>query len=105
MRKFVMAVLVAAVLAGGCGFDGSPLINESIGTTVDDALPLSMEVKKLLRRTGQTASERIQVTTLEDDVVKLSGYVSDDATSFEAERLAGTVPGVRFVVNNLAIRR
>lgn len=105
MRKVLIATVVAAALAGGCGFDGSPLITENIGTTVDDELPLSMEVKKLLRRSGQTAIESIQVTTLEDDVVKLSGYVSDDATSMEAERLAGTIPGVRFVINNLAIRR
>ncbi|ASJ75949.1 hypothetical protein IMCC3135_29495 [Granulosicoccus antarcticus IMCC3135] len=94
-----------ALLVGGCAFDGEPLIKEDLYTTVDDTTELSVKVKQALKRAPQTAVNNIMVTTVSDDSVKLSGYVLDDATLYEAERVAGQVPGVRFVVNSLNVRR
>lgn len=94
-----------ALVLGGCGFDGGPLITQDIGTTVEDSAELSIRVKQALKRAPQTAVNSIMVTTVSEDSVKLSGYVTDDATIHEAERVAGQVPGVRFVVNSLAVLR
>ena len=110
LRKFMnlqaSALMVGcALVLGGCGFDGGPLITEDIGTTVDDTAELSVKVKQALRSWPQTAILNIMVTTVSEDSVKLSGYVNDDATLHEAERVAGQVPGVRFVVNALNVRQ
>ncbi len=102
----VASLLVScALLVGGCGFDGRPLITEDIGTTVDDSTELSVKVKQALKRSPQTAVNNIMVTTVSEDSVKLSGLVSNEATSHEAERVAGQVPGVRFVVNALNVQQ
>lgn len=98
-------MISCALLVGGCGFDGRPLITEDIGTTVDDSTELSVRVKQALKNSPQTAVNNIMVTTVSEDSVKLSGYVSDEATVHEAERVAGMVPGVRFVVNALNVLR
>lgn len=110
MRNYVKlqasAVMVGcALVLGGCGFDGRPLITEDLGTTVDDSAELSIRVKQALKSSPQTAVSNIMVTVVSEDSVKLSGYVTDDATIHEAERVAGKVPGVRFVVNSLAVLR
>ena len=110
MRKCVKlqvsAVMVGcALVLGSCGFDGRPLITEDIGTTVDDNAELSVRVKQALKRAPQTAVSNIMVTSVSEDSVKLSGYVTDEATVYEAERVAGQVPGVRFVVNSLTVFR
>jgi len=98
-------MVACALVLGSCGFDGRPLITENIGTTVDDSAELSLRVKQALKRAPQTAVSNIMVTKVSDDSVKLSGYVTDDATAHEAERVAGQVSGVRFVVNSLAVLR
>ena len=105
-RLPVASLMVScALLVGGCGFDGRPLITEDLGTTVDDSAELSVRVKQALKRSPQTATSNIMVTTVSEDSVKLSGYVTDDAAIHEAERVAGQVPGVRFVVNSLNVLR
>ncbi|MFK7890401.1 MAG: BON domain-containing protein [Granulosicoccus sp.] len=103
--RFLGIALLAGVV-GGCGFDGRPLITQDIGTSVEDGQDLSVSVKNALLRSPQTAVDgrNINVST-NGDTVRLAGYVSDDATSAEAERVAGNVPGVRFVVNTLNVRR
>jgi len=97
-------VLGVALVVGGCGFDGSPIITEDIGTIVDDNAELSVRVKQALRDAPQTATSRIRVTTVSEDTVKLSGFLMNKATIHEAERVAGQVPGVRFVVNSLVVQ-
>ncbi len=109
MRKHVrltMSSLVVglSLVVGGCGFDGGPIITQNIGTTVDDSTDLSVSVKRALKKTPQTALSNIYVTKVSSDSVKLSGYVTDDATLYEAERVAGQVEGVRFVVNSLIVQ-
>ena len=91
-------------MAGGCQWDGGPLIKDNIGTVVDDTAELSVKVKRALRSAPQTSNVNIRVTTVSEDSVKLSGFVSNTATADEAERVAGQVSGVRFVVNSLVVR-
>ncbi len=98
------------VLLSGCGFDGSPIFAEgaehkiNMGGAVADTMPLSLQVKQALRSNAQTSLSQIQVSTVSEDSVKLAGGVDNDAIRQEAERVAGQVPGVRFVVNSLHIR-
>ena len=107
--KFSVWVPVV-VLLSGCSFDGSPVFKDdvdhkiNVGGDLEDALPLSVQVKQVLRNNPQTALSQIQVSSASEDTVKLSGSVDNDAIRQEAERIAGQVPGVRFVVNALNIR-
>lgn len=97
-------MLGLALIVGGCGFDGGPIITEDIGTVVDDTAELSIKVKRALRNSPRTAILNISVTTVSEDSVKLSGFVSNNETIHEAERVANQVEGVRFVVNSLVVR-
>ena len=93
-----------ALVVGGCGFDGQPVITDDFITVVNDDAELSLKVKSALRDAPQTAALNIDVTTLSEDTVRLSGFVSNDATIYEAERIANRVPGIRLVVNTLVAR-
>ena len=98
-------VISLALVIGGCtsGF-GQPVITEPFLTTVDDTNDLSLAVKRALKKNSQTSIYNILVTTVNEDTIKLSGIVQDDATRFEAERVAGRVDGVRIVLNSLTTR-
>ena len=108
-----ISILVpVVVLLSGCGFDGGPVFKEgsgdhqlNVGGPVEDALPLSVQVKQALRKNPQTSLSQIHVSSASEDTVKLAGSVDNDAIRHEAERVASQVPGVRFVVNTLNIRR
>lgn len=111
LNVVVLVVMPVSMLAG-CGFDGGPVFDGSssdhqirLGGATEDAAPLSLKVRTALRKNAQTSLSRIQVSGVSDDSVKLTGYVNDDAIRQEAERVAGNVPGVRFVVNNLDVRK
>ena len=96
--------LALALVLGGCGFDGGPIITSDFGQVLDDNSDLSVRVKRALRDSPQTSVNRIKVTKTGDDTVKLSGFVFNDADSDEAERVAGRVEGVRHVFNALVIQ-
>ncbi len=93
-----------ALVVGACGFDGQPVITDDFVTVVSDDAELSLRVKQALRDSPQTAVLNIDVSTISEDSVRLSGFVSNDATIYEAERIANGVPGVRIVVNTLIAR-
>lgn len=109
----IRCVLVGCLAVGiaGCSFDGEPIFKDGEGPNigvlgkVEDSEPLTLRVKKALRNNGQTAQARIQISSPNEDTVQLSGFVSNDAVRYEAERVASNVTGVRFVVNNIAIAR
>lgn len=109
--KVSVWVVPAVVLLSSCSFDGGPVFTGdtdhkiNVGGDLEDAQPLSIQVKQALRKNPQTALSQIQVSKASEDTVKLSGSVDNDAIRQEAERIAGLVPGVRFVVNALNIRR
>ena len=109
----IRGVLVGCLVVGisGCGFDGGPIFtggessNVKVFEPVNDDAPISVRVKQALRNNAQTSLERIRVSSQSDDTVTLSGFVSNDAARYEAERIAGRVSGVRFVQNNLDVAR
>lgn|GEM_PF-2049970 len=108
--SFAATAAMFALLAGcnvngqrGFGDQGDHQVN--VLTSTEDAKPLSQLVREALRNNGQTAISRIRVSQDSRDTVKLTGNVSDSAIKYEAERVAASVDGVRFVVNNLNIQR
>ena len=98
-------VIGLALVIGGCtsGF-GQPIFNEPVLTRVDDTSDLSLAVKRALKNSPQTSIYNIYVTAVNEDTIKLSVVVQDDATLYEAERVAGRVDGVRIVLNSLTTR-
>ena len=106
----LIGLIPLSTMLGGCQFTGEPIIEDdyeekfNFGGKVNDGAPLSTRVRQALRNSPETAILRIQVSTLSEDSVKLSGYVSNDAIKHEAERIAGQVSGVRYVVNSLFVR-
>ncbi len=42
---------------------------------------------------------------VDDGVVQLSGYIWDTAALYRAKQIAGDVPGVKFVVNQMELER
>ncbi len=111
IRATVMLFGAATALLAGCSTDGKTLFGEdsdhkvNVFTASQDSKPLSVSVRAALRNNGQTAVSRIRVSQDSEDTVKLTGNVDNDAVRHEAERVAYQVEGVRFVVNNLNIRR
>jgi len=101
-------LVVFSVFGTACQVNGQPIFNEAFLDSVTgdpETTELTLAVRNALERNAQTANHRIVVSLLSDDNVKLVGYVPDDATYYEAERVAGRVDGVRLVTNNLNIRR
>lgn len=106
LQAGVLTLIVSAsLLVAGCQTGGQPLIDDNfLALPGEQTTDLSLDVRRALRNNGQTATLNIRVAALSDDSVKLSGFVSDSATYYEAERVAGNVSGVRHVVNGLVIR-
>ncbi len=70
------------------------------GTYVDDK-PIEWKVSNLIRKNFGTLNH-VNVTSYNRNVL-LTGEVQDDGVRAEVERLAGTVGGVRAVVNELVV--
>ena len=105
----LIGLIPLSTMLGGCQLTGEPIFKDSnenfnFGGQVNDDATLSNRVRQALRNSPETAILRIEVSTLSEDSVKLSGFVSNDAISHEAERIAGQVSGVRYVVNSLFVR-
>ncbi len=107
IRILLMGCLVLGI--SSCSINGEPIFkdgesgNVSIFEPTNDTAQLSHLVRQALRNNAQTAQERIQVSSPNDDSITLSGFVSNDAVRYEAERVANNVSGVRFVLNNLDV--
>lgn len=98
-------MLSASLLVAGCQTGSPQLVDDDfLALPGEQTTDLSRDVKRALGNNGQTATLNIRVTSLSDDSVKLSGFVSNSATLYEAERVAGNVSGVRHVVNGLVVR-
>ena len=98
-------LLVSSLFVASCQTGGQPLIDDDfLALPGEQTTDLSLSVARALKNSGQTATLNIRVKSLSDDTVKLSGFVPNNATLNEAERLAGRVSGVRHVVNGLVIR-
>lgn len=109
MFKFTNRLLAPTITAivvltvSGCESTGGFGTIDGFGGELDDSSDLSAKVRRALRNAPQTAVNRILVSQVGEDTVKLSGSVRDSATSYEAERVANAVAGVRHVFNELHI--
>ena len=100
-RLCLAAVPCAGALAlVGCG--NVPLAD--IGPDLVDDAPLSLAVRAALDAAPETMHQRILVSQVSEDVVRLAGLVDTDATRQRAEQIAQRVPGVRSVANTLQVR-
>lgn len=112
MKSFgqLSTVIVSAILVlvlSGCQGSGGQVFNEDfLASVTGDSEPteLTLQIKRALKRNGQTAIHNIDVVLLSEGSVKLVGEVSDSSTSAEAERVAYSVEGVRIVSNSLYVR-
>lgn len=108
--KHYVLTIAAALLISACQSSDGFKISDTddhrfvAGRATEDGLPLSSAVRIALKRDPQTMHQQISVSSTSEDTVRLVGFVPDLLTSSEAERIAGLVPGVRFVVNTLQIR-
>jgi len=103
-----LLLVVFSAFGTACQVNGEPIFTDSFLDSVTgdpETTELTLAVRNALNRNGQTTNLRIVVSLLSDDSIKLSGYVPDDATFHEAERVAYSVDGVRIVSNGLNIRR
>jgi len=101
------ALLAFAFIGSSCEVNGQPIFNEGFIEAISgdpEATELTLAVRDALNRNGQTVNQRITVSLLSEDSVKLSGTVPDTATFHEAERVAYGVEGVRIVTNGLNVR-
>jgi len=105
-------VLLGAICLGlgGCQFDGASLAEDGteqmgyFGKPTSDQEGLSSNVKKALRNGSLTSMLIIDVSTISEGTVRLSGHVDSFGARSDAERIASKVDGVEFVINSLSIR-
>lgn len=103
-RKLALPVTFAALI----GFAALPAQaaeqvapeSSSLGAAVVDAT-ITAKVKARFLNDARLKNAQITVTTA-DNVVRLTGYAPDSATSQAAEELAATIEGVNSVDNQLA---
>lgn len=103
----VALVAVVALAVGACQTADTGTVFGTVdgfGSELSDSSALSAKVRRALRNSPDTAANKILVSQVGEDTVKLSGFVRDSATSFEAERVAGQVDGVRHVFNDLIVQ-
>lgn len=76
--------------------------SSSVGQFVDDAT-VTTRVKTRFARDDQVSAMNINVDT-SNGVVQLSGYAGSEAEKSRAAEIAGQVPDVKSVQNNIIIR-
>jgi hypothetical protein len=105
MQTGVLSLLLASsLLMVGCQAGDQTFIDDDfLALPGEQTTDLSLEVRRALKRSRQTATLNIRFTSVSDDIVKLSGFVSGSTTLNAAERIADRVSGVRHVVNGLII--
>lgn len=98
-RVSTALLVVLLVLLAGCA--GSPT-RESTGQYVDDAA-ITAKVKVALLKAPDVSSTAVDVETFKG-VVQLSGFVDSEQQRTRAGAIAAEVPGVRRVLNDLAVK-
>jgi hyperosmotically inducible periplasmic protein len=96
--SIALVAVVAAAMLAGC--ETSPPY-ESNAAAVDDAT-ITANVKAALVQDPQTRGSNITVNTIHNRV-ELTGFVNSPAEGEEAARVAGNVPGVGSVRNELQV--
>jgi osmotically-inducible protein OsmY len=75
---------------------------ESTGEYIDDSV-ITTKVKAVLAKDDFLKSFKISVETYKG-IVQLSGFVDSQSTVNKAEKIAGSVTGVKSVKNSLVIK-
>jgi osmotically-inducible protein OsmY len=100
-RTFVLAVLAAAMLAGGVACAPTST-RQGTGEYVDDAAVTAQVKTALIKEPGVKANE-INVETYRG-VVSLSGFVDSADAAAKALSAAQKVGGVRSVKNDMRVK-
>jgi len=97
--KSGLAAVLLAALIGACG--GSPT-RESTGEYIDDTA-ISTKVMAAFVKDKEVKATEIKVDTFKGNV-QLSGFASNSAEIERAVQLAGQVPGVKSVRNDIRLK-
>jgi len=97
MRRLALVVIALVVLGAGC----RSLTGRTVGQWVDDRT-ITARVKARLAETNVLTLTRVHVDTY-DHTVYLTGGVDTLEMKHRAEQVAGEVPQVQVVVNNLHV--
>lgn len=97
--KSGLAAVLAAALIGACG--GSPT-KESTGEYIDDTA-ITTKVMAAFVKDKEVKATEIKVDTFKGNV-QLSGFASNSAEIERAVQLAGQVPGVKSVRNDIRLK-
>ena len=99
VRPVAALVLALALppLLGGC----ETVSLEGVTPTLEDDAPLSREVGAALAERPELARFDLNVKSLDEDTIRLSGFVDNDSQRVAAEQAAYRVPGVKSVVNTI----
>lgn len=97
--KSGLAAVLAAALISACG--GSPT-KESTGEYIDDTA-ITTKVMAAFVNDKEVKATEIKVDTFKGNV-QLSGFASNSAEIERAAQLAGQVPGVKSVRNDIRLK-
>ena len=97
--KHMLAALGLAVLLGACG--GTPE-RESTGEYIDDSV-ITTKIKAAFVQDGLVDAHEVEVDTFKGNV-QLSGVADSQAEINRAVQIAGKVPGVKSVRNDLRLK-
>jgi hyperosmotically inducible protein len=102
MKKLLIASMLATAGLGslaGCAITDK---QSSVGNYVDDST-ITARVKSRFAQDPQVSAMRINVETLQG-VVQLSGFATSSEEKTRAAELAGEVPAVQNVRNNIIVK-
>lgn len=94
----LLAALAVLFLAGCAGSESS----RSTGTYIDDKA-ITAKIEANLAQDSLTQALQVEIETYKG-VVQLSGFVDSQEKIDRAGEIARNVPGVKKVVNNIALR-
>lgn len=107
LARFFSAILLAALM--GCASASKPVLKQQTGNAGESILPheddkaITARVKEAILREPSLQPESIGVETVEG-VVRLTGAVSSIIVMEKAVEVAGKVPGVKAVKDEMQFR-
>jgi len=101
MQRILRSAVCVALLAGASGCASTPK-HESTGQYVDDTV-ITTKVKAAIFQTEALKTLQINVKTY-NATVQLSGFVDSARSAAQAGEVAGTVPNVASVQNDLIVK-
>jgi hyperosmotically inducible periplasmic protein len=96
---FVTSLILSSTLIASCSTAQS---RESTGQYLDSSV-ITTKVKTKLLADESVSGSAITVRTYKN-VVQLSGFVNDNYQKYRAEKIARSVPGVKFVEDDIIVK-